>query len=166
MPLARLAPPSGLVESGRGESPAGASAVPDRTARPGRTCKRNFIVIQDEMRSLVTAFMDAWERADAGAVMQLMADDCVYLASVGPEPGRTYRGRADVARGVGEMLAFEAGGESRQGGVWFAEDRAFAEWDYDEMTDDGEVKVVRGIDVIHMAGGKILSIDAYRKSTG
>ena len=121
---------------------------------------------QDEKRELVRAFMDAWERADAAAVMQLMSDDCVYSASVGPEPGTTSRGRVDVARGVGEMLAFEAGGESRQGRVWFAEDRAFAEWDYDEIADDGKVRIVRGIDVIHMDEGKILSIDAYRKCLG
>lgn len=121
---------------------------------------------RDEKTRLVRLFMDAWERADAAAVMQLMSEDCVYSASVGPGPGMTYRGRVEVARGVGEMLAFEAGGESRQGRVWFADDRAFAEWDYDEIAHGGEVKIVRGIDVIHMAEGKILSIDAYRKSTG
>ena len=121
---------------------------------------------QDEKRELVRAFMDAWERADAGAVMQLMADDCSYSASVGPEPGMTWRGRAEVARGIGDMLAFEAGGESRQGRTWFADDYAFAEWDYDDISEDGEVRVVRGIDVIQMAGSKILSIDAYRKWTG
>lgn len=121
---------------------------------------------RDEKRELVRDFMDAWERADAGAVMQLMSADCVYSASIGPEPGMTYRGRAEVARGVGEMLAFEAGGESRQGQVWFADDRAFAEWDYDEIGNSGEAKIVRGIDVIHLADGKILSIDAFRKSTG
>ena len=120
---------------------------------------------QDEKRALVRAFMDAWERADAGAVMQLMSENCVYCASIGPEPGMTYRGHDDVTRGVGEMLAFEAGGESRQGRVWFADDRAFAEWDYDDIGEDGKVKVVRGMDVIQMANGKILSIDAYRKST-
>ena len=120
----------------------------------------------DEKRELVRAFMNAWENADADAVMQLMGEDCVYSASVGPEPGLTYRNRVEVTRGVGEMLAFEAGGESRQGSVWFSDDRAFAEWDYDDISDSGTVSVVRGIDVIHMAEGKILSIDAYRKTTG
>ncbi len=118
----------------------------------------------ERKRELMRAFMDAWERADADAVMRLMADDCVYGASVGPEPGTTYRGRAAVARGVAEMLEFESGGESRQGRVWFADDRAFAEWDYDETFDDGIARAVRGIDVIHFADGKIKSIDAYRKS--
>ena len=120
---------------------------------------------REQKRELVRAFMDAWERADAEAVVELMSEDCIYSASVGPEPGATYRGRAEVAPGVAAMLAFEAGGESRQGGVWFADDRAFAEWDYDEVTDDGCVKVVRGIDVIRMLDGRIVSIDAFRKAS-
>lgn len=121
---------------------------------------------EEQKRDLVRAFMDAWERADADAVMRLMADACSYGASVGPEPGRTYRGRAEVEKGVADMLQYESGGESRQGRVWFSQDRAFAEWDYDEIDDGGEVRAVRGIDVIHFADGKIVSIDAYRKTSG
>ena len=120
---------------------------------------------EQQKRALVRAFMNAWEAADAAAVMQLMADDCQYGASVGPEPGRTYRGKAEVGRGVAEMLDFEAGGESRQGRVWFADDCAFAEWDYDEIADDGHVSVVRGLDVIHFVDGQIKLIDAFRKTS-
>ena len=119
---------------------------------------------EEQKRKLVRAFMDAWERADADGVMRLMADECHYGASVGPEPGRTYRGRAEVGQGVSEMLSFESGGESRQGRVWFADEHAFAEWDYDEIDEAGRTRVVRGIDVIHFADGKIRSIEAYRKS--
>ncbi|MEM7294026.1 MAG: nuclear transport factor 2 family protein, partial [Pseudomonadota bacterium] len=96
-------------------------------------------------------------------VLSLMDDQCEYRASVGPEPGTIYAGRTEVDKGVSEMLAFEAGGESRQGRVWFSEDRAFAEWDYDEIEDDGRISVIRGIDIIHIAANKIVSIDAYRK---
>lgn len=120
---------------------------------------------EEQKRKLVRAFMDAWERADAAAVMQLMSDQCHYGASVGPEPGKTYRGRAEVEQGVAEMLGFESGGESRQGRVWFADDHAFAEWDYDEIDEAGRTRVVRGIDVIHLTDGKIRSIEAYRKSS-
>ncbi len=120
---------------------------------------------KEQKRELVCAFMDAWERADADAVMRLMSDECEYCASVGPEPGMTYRGRSEVERGVAEMLDFESGGESRQGRVWFADERAFAEWDYDEISADGSLRTVRGIDVIELATGKIVSIDAYRKAS-
>ncbi len=120
---------------------------------------------EEQKKELVRAFLDAWERADARAVMRLMSEECRYGASVGPEPGTTYRGRDEVARGVAAMLKFESGGESRQGRVWFADDYAFAEWDYDETSADGSARVVRGIDVIRIVDGKIESIDAYRKAT-
>lgn len=119
---------------------------------------------KDQKRELIKKFMDAWERADAEAVMKLMSANCEYKASVGPEPGTSFIGRDEVERGVAEMLEFESGGESRQGRVWFSEDRAFAEWDYDDIADDGTVSVVRGIDIIHFADGSIESIDAYRKA--
>ena len=117
----------------------------------------------DDPRLVIKRFMDAWENGDAEAVMEVMAEDCAYLASVGPEPGTSYRGRDQVGAGVAEMLAFEAGGESRQGGVWLSGDHAFAEWDYDEIGEDGTVRAIRGLDVIRVVDGKIASIDAYRK---
>lgn len=107
--------------------------------------------------------MNAWEAGDAEAVMALLADDGVYCASVGPEPGLTYAGRQQLRQGVVSMLAFEAGGESRQGDTWFCDDHAFAQWSYDEIGADGTATQIRGIDVIAMAAGKITSIDAYRK---
>ena len=118
---------------------------------------------EQDKRDLIKAFMDAWERGDARAVMQVMRDDAVYSASVGPEPGISYAGRAQLEQGVAKMLEFEAGGESRQGRVWFASDRAFAEWSYDDVADDGTLLEIKGIDVIQMADGMIASIDAYRK---
>ena len=65
---------------------------------------------------------------------------------------------------MADMLSFEAGGESRQGRVWFADERAFAEWSYDAIGEDGKARAVRGIDVIHLVDDRIGSIDAYRKS--
>ena len=120
---------------------------------------------EQDKRNVIRAFMDAWEHGDAEGVMRVMHEDATYSASVGPEPGTTYAGGRALADGVAEMLAYEAGGESRQGGVWFSEDRAFAEWSYDDVADDGTVKDIRGIDVIHIVDGKIASIDAYRKTS-
>ena len=120
---------------------------------------------EQEKRDVIRAFMDAWEHGDAEGVMRVMHEDATYSASVGPEPGTTYAGGKVLADGVAEMLEYEAGGESRQGGVWFSEDRAFAEWSYDDIADDGTVKDIRGIDVIHIVDGKIASIDAYRKTS-
>ena len=125
----------------------------------------NSLTDQHSHRELVAQFMNAWEAGDADGVMAVFGDDCIYAASVGPEPGTTWRGRDAVARGVAQMLAFEAGGESRQGELRFSEDRAFAQWSYNATAPDGRVMDVKGIDIIHFADGRIASIDAYRKTT-
>jgi ketosteroid isomerase-like protein len=41
-------------------------------------------------------FAAAWARHDVETLMTFLTDDCVYEASVGPEPGRTYAGREAV----------------------------------------------------------------------
>ncbi|MEM7344019.1 MAG: nuclear transport factor 2 family protein [Chloroflexota bacterium] len=120
---------------------------------------------EDEKRTILTDFAEAWGRADVDALMALMTDDCIYAASVGPEPGTTYRGREEVRRGFTEILAFEAGGEARSGQVWFADDDyAFAEWSYDEVAKDGTITDIQGIDIFHFVDGKLRLKDAYRKT--
>ena len=47
---------------------------------------------EEQKRDLDRASMDAWERADADAVMRLMADDCEHRASVGPQADTIRRG--------------------------------------------------------------------------
>ncbi len=68
-----------------------------------------------EKRDRLTAFGQAWAAEDVDLLMSMMTDDCVYAASVGDEPGTTYRGREAVRRGFAEILAFESGGEARSG---------------------------------------------------
>jgi ketosteroid isomerase-like protein len=62
-------------------------------------------------------FGAAWARADLDALMGFVTDDCIYLASVGPEPGTTYRGREQVRRRFAAMLAYDRGRE-RQAWSW------------------------------------------------
>ena len=119
---------------------------------------------EQEKRDLLAAFAAAWARADVEALMDLMTDDCVYAASVGPEPGTTYRGPEAVRRGFTEILAFEAGGEQRSGNIWFAGEYAFAEWSYDEVDEAGNIVDIKGIDVFHFVGDKLQMKDAYRKT--
>ncbi len=64
---------------------------------------------KQEKRALLTTFVKAWVCADVDALMACITDDCVYSASVGPEPGTTYRGREEARRGFEEILAFESG---------------------------------------------------------
>ncbi len=116
-----------------------------------------------EKRACLTAFGQAWAATDVDLLMSMMTDDCVYAASVGDEPGTTYRGREEVRRGFAEILAFESGGEARSGRVWISGKFAFAEWSYDEVDDVGNVTDIKGIDIFEFVGNKLRLKDAYRK---
>ena len=110
------------------------------------------------------AFLEAWGNADVEALMALMADNCVYYVSTGPEPGATVSGEQSLSRTFTEMTATETEVDTREGRIWVSGEFAFAEWSYDEKIADGKVREIRGIDVIHIVDGLIQSIDAYRKS--
>ncbi len=51
----------------------------------------------------------AWTDRDPEAVAGLFAEDAVYAASVGPDPGRRAQGRAAIRRLVGAMFALDEG---------------------------------------------------------
>ena len=122
------------------------------------------VAADEAKRARLTAFADAWAQSDVDALMQMMTDDCVYAASVGDEPGTTYRGRDEVRRGFTEILAYESGGEARCGRVWISGDWAFVEWSYDEVADDGTITDIKGIDIFEFVGDKLRLKDAYRKT--
>jgi rhodanese-related sulfurtransferase/ketosteroid isomerase-like protein len=111
-------------------------------------------------------FGAAWARADLDALMGFVTDDCIYLASVGPEPGTTYRGREDVRRGFAAMLAYDQGREWHAGTVVVAGERGFAEWSFTETTTNGGRRLIRGCDLFQFRDGQISKKDAYRKLLG
>ena len=117
-----------------------------------------------EKLDLLDAFGAAWGRGDLDGLMELMTDDCVYAASVGPEPGTTYRGKEEVRRGFAEIIEYESGGEQRGGNKWVSGDYVFSEWGYDEIAEDGTITDIKGIDIFHFVGGKLALKDAYRKT--
>lgn len=48
--------------------------------------------------------------------MGFVTDDCVYSASVGPEPGRTWVGADQVREGFAVMLSHDGGQERHDEG--------------------------------------------------
>lgn len=110
-------------------------------------------------------FGAAWGRGDVDALMSYMTDDCVYSASVGPEPGKTYVGSDAVRAGFVELLAFDADAENREGDMWVHGDRGVAEWSCVFTNADGTTTEIRGCDLFRFEGDKIAVKDAYRKTT-
>jgi ketosteroid isomerase-like protein len=72
--------------------------------------------IETTLRATLDAFARAWGARDLDAIMRHLTDDCVYGASLGPEPGTTFRGQAEVRAGIAAMLAHDDAAESQTTG--------------------------------------------------
>jgi ketosteroid isomerase-like protein len=115
------------------------------------------------LHQLLARFDDAWAAGDVAALMSCVTTDCVYVASVGPEPGTTYRGLDEVRRGFADMLAYDRARIHHPGKLAVFGDRAVAEWSFTEVTASGRERRIRGCDLFEFADGKICRKDAFRK---
>lgn len=95
--------------------------------------------------------------------MSFMTDDCVYYASVGPEPGTTYRGPDEVRRGFAYMLTYDQERERHSGETVIVGDVGYATWSFDEVTPDGGRRTIHGCDLFRFRGERIVVKDAFRK---
>jgi ketosteroid isomerase-like protein len=126
--------------------------------------------MQDTDRvALIEAFTLAWTAKDLEAVMELMADDCTFRSSVGPEPGASFVGRDEVRRGFQLYLG---GGtdlpppETKSEPVLASADFAVTRWTTYLPQPDGPTVEVRACDIFEFAGDRIAVKDTYRKVVG
>ncbi|WP_165423083.1 nuclear transport factor 2 family protein [Ktedonosporobacter rubrisoli] len=110
------------------------------------------------------AFAEAWARHDVDMLMTFLTEDCIYEASVGPEPGKTYKGREAVRQGMLDMLAYDGQGESRGGPIDIFGEKGVAQWSYVWTEPDGRVIELRGCDIYEFRGDKISRKNAFRKA--
>jgi hypothetical protein len=116
-----------------------------------------------ERERVLDSFARAWTRRDIDTLMALVTDDCVYSASVGPEPGQTFVGRDAVREGFLALLAYDAAAKSLEGRAVILGDVALAEWSYELKDAAGHVRLIRGCDIIEFSGARICRKDAFRK---
>jgi ketosteroid isomerase-like protein len=117
---------------------------------------------------LIQAFTDAWNAKDIDAVMALMADECEFRASVGPEPGTRFVGRDEVRRGFSLFLGPSTGPEpsTEADEPLIHGDFAVTRWTLRWPHGDGAPADVRGCDVFEFEGDRIKVKDTYRKVVG
>ena len=108
----------------------------------------------------------AWRRSDLETLMKFVADDCVYSASVGPEPGETFTGRDAVRKGFSKLLAHDDDGVGEPGEMWSFDDKVVSTWGFRKTGKDGQPVLIRGIDVFTLRDGLIAKKDAFRKVFG
>lgn len=108
-------------------------------------------------RRTYEAFAAAWVAGDIARLMAFVTEDVVYGASVGPEPGATYSGKADVERGFRRIIAYDRGKAMVPGASAYFGGRGYVEWRSGE---------VRGFDILEFRDGLICKKDAFRKTFG
>jgi SnoaL-like domain len=114
-------------------------------------------------RDTLEAFAKAWAEKNIDALLELMTEDCVYGASVGPEPGRTYRGKSEVRSGILLMFGHDQGTTSSVSNLRFGEDHAYWEWNYVSDNPLSTNTHSYGCDLFLFEGEKIALKQAFRK---
>lgn len=114
----------------------------------------------------LATFTQAWNDKDIDKLMEHMADDCTFMASVGSEvEGSKWIGRDKVREGFASLWVnypdahFEPVGED-----FIVGDRGCAEWVFTatRKSDGAKIKA-RGCDVYTFTDGKIAVKNAMRK---
>jgi ketosteroid isomerase-like protein len=119
-----------------------------------------------EPQQIIREVAAAWGRKDLPALMKYVADDCVYSASVGPEPGETFVGRDAVRSGFAKLLAHDSDGVAEPGEMRAAGGWVVSTWGYRKPAPDGKSVLVRGCDIFVLRDGLIIRKDAFRKTYG
>ncbi len=110
-------------------------------------------------KAVFLAFSEAWAAKDIDKIMDFVTDDMVYSASIGPEPGATYRGRDQVRGGIESIIAHDAATHVEITELHADGEFLFPLWSY--TLADGSV--AKGMDVIGFRDGLICRKDGFRK---
>lgn len=112
-------------------------------------------------KEILLKFIEAWGDQKIDKIASFFTNDCIYRASVGPEPGITYKGKASVMKGVKNMMNHDSGGKAYVENVKVYEDFGVYEWTYIFK----DKSIILGCDLLEFEGDKIKMINAFRKTS-
>lgn len=111
------------------------------------------------------AFVDAWNRHDADALMSFMTEDCVFEASSGPEICGTRLVGCDAVRtGYAEVWSTFPDAHWGNARHFVSGERGVSEWTFAGTRSDGSRVEVNGCDLFTFRDGKIAVKNSYRKN--
>jgi taurine dehydrogenase small subunit len=121
---------------------------------------------EDEVTlEFLQAFADAWNRQDLDALMEFMADECVYETSSGDDVfGTRYAGREAVRKGFASVWEMFPDAQWLGATHFIAGNRGVSEWTFTGTGLDGKKVEVNGCDVFTFRDGKIAIKNSYRKN--
>ena len=107
---------------------------------------------RQELLALTDQFVDAFNRMNLDDVVSFFSEDAVYEDSAGDR----HVGRKAI------RIAFEPLVGGSRGRIRFDGEDVFASWRL-SLDKDGDVSVIRGIDVLEFQGNKLAKKLAYMK---
>ena len=123
-------------------------------------------ISQDSITSkLVVGFANAFNAHDVNAILSFMADDCIFLASAGPDAyGEKFEGKQAVKKAFEDV--FKTYPDAHWGNVTYfiAGNRTVTEWLFTGTRADGSRVEVSGCDLCTFRDGKIVLKNSYRKN--
>jgi len=118
-----------------------------------------------DVLDLLDRFADAWNRHDLDALMSMMADDCVFEASAGPQvDGQRSEGKQAVRAAYAAVFETFPDAHWADPRHFIAGDRGVSEWTFTGTRADGTRVEVAGCDLFTFRDGKIVVKNSYRKN--
>jgi ketosteroid isomerase-like protein len=114
-------------------------------------------------RAVLDRFLAAWATRDPDAVLDAVHQDFVYSASVGPEPGSTWRTRGEIREGPKAMFTYDDGFETEISDIQIHGEEGFQTWTYRFKHEDGFQHTSYGGDLLRLEDGKLIEKNAFRK---
>jgi ketosteroid isomerase-like protein len=126
----------------------------------------NLKTAQDStIMNVLVGFANAFNAHDADAILSYMADDCIFLASAGPDAyGEKFTGKEAVKKAFEDV--FKTYPDAHWGNVTYfiAGNRTVTEWLFTGTKADGSRVEVTGCDLCTFRDGKIVLKNSYRKN--
>lgn len=113
-----------------------------------------------DIETLLSEFASAWDDRDLDRAVACFAEDAVYSASIGPEPGERAEGLVEIYKLIAKMFTFDKGATTQIGNQIFSNNEVAWTWIY--TLPDGTKSL--GCDFLKVKNGKIILKDAYRKT--
>jgi ketosteroid isomerase-like protein len=114
---------------------------------------------------VLTGFVKAFNAHDVNAILSYMANDCVFLASGGPDAyGEKFEGKEAVRKAFEDV--FKTYPDAHWGNVsyFISGDRTVTEWLFTGTRTDGSRVEVKGCDLCTFRNGKIILKNSFRKN--
>jgi ketosteroid isomerase-like protein len=115
--------------------------------------------------NVLVGFANAFNAHDVNAILSFMANDCIFLASAGPEAqGEKFAGKEAVKKAFEDV--FTTYPDAHWGNVTYfiAGNRTVTEWLFTGTKADGSRVEVTGCDLCTFRDGKIILKNSFRKN--